>query len=367
MTKNKIVRLLLTRIFILFTISFYGIAFNAQTFFKHADSLRQKFKIPELAYAVVSSDSVLELCVSGTHKINGKGKAQLNDRFRIGSNTKTVTAYIAALLVKQKKIAWDTRFFDVFPELKSQSHPAYHACTLQDLITFRVNILSWTYTYEKPSIHDIKGDKHQQQYAFIAWILRQEPDTARKVPYWSNPSYVAAGMMLEKASGKTYEELVAELGQTLRVSFSFGQPNTIDPRQPWGHNQDLIPEKPALNKKLNWLGPAGNITVSLPDYCKFIQLQLQGLRGQSEIFTAEEFNTFHYGLPGFSYGWQMVKDDTSGLRYSYHKGNPGTFLSKVFICRETNRAFIFFTNVQSNEAEEGISVLFNRLREKYNP
>jgi len=83
-----------------------------------ADSIRVKYKIPELAYAVVSADSVLELQVMGFQKINTKLKAQLNDKFRIGSNTKTITSYIAELLVKQRKIKMETKFFDLYPELK---------------------------------------------------------------------------------------------------------------------------------------------------------------------------------------------------------------------------------------------------------
>lgn len=85
-----------------------------------ADSIRQKYKIPELAYAVISSSKTIELEVLGFHKVNSNFKAQINDKFRIGSNTKTITSYIAALLVKQGKLNYDTKFFDLFPELKKK-------------------------------------------------------------------------------------------------------------------------------------------------------------------------------------------------------------------------------------------------------
>jgi hypothetical protein len=113
------------------------------------------------------------------------------------------------------------------------------------------------------------------------------------------------------------------------------------------------------------LSSAGNINVSLPDYAKFIQLQLKGLLGKSPLFTAEEFNYMHYGLPNFSFGWKCYIDEKTKLKYSYHKGNPGTFLSEIFICKDSNRAFIFFTNVQSEGAENGLTVLFNALNKKY--
>jgi CubicO group peptidase (beta-lactamase class C family) len=336
--------------------------FSAQIKENFADSIRLQYKIPELGYAVISSDSILTIHVSGVQNSKTKQKARLNDRFRIGSNTKTVTAYIAALLVKKGELKYETKFFDLYPELKQQSNPAYWNMTLQDLLTLRAHLQSWTYTNTRPTAREITGNEQQQRYAFIAWILRQPPDTVDKTIYWSNPAYVIAGLMMEKASGKSYELLVKEFGQSMNIDFQFGQPNCIGNDQPWGHNANLEPEKPAANDKLNWLSSAGNINVSLPDYAKFIQMQLRGLQGRSELFTAEEFDKMHYGLPAFSYGWLTYTDEETHLKYSYHIGNPGTFLSKVYICKETDRAYVFFANVQSEEAEQGMTVLFNELK-----
>lgn len=349
-------------------VSFFIYLFaTGQNYAKFADSIRIKYKMPELAYAVISSDSIIELHVLGFHKKDAKDKAGINDRFRLGSNTKTITSYIAANLVKQGEIKYDTKFFDLYPELKLKSNPVYYDLTLKDLLTFRARLLSWTYTFDKPTEKEIKGSEQQQRYGFIAWALQQPPqDTANKVIYWSNPAYVAAGLMLEKATGKDYEKLVDELGKESDINFSFGQPNASSINEPWGHNQDLAPEKPGNSYKLNWLSSAGNINVSLPDYTKFIKMQLQGLHGRSKIFTEEEFNEMHYGLPEFSYGWQVYIDEKTNLKYSYHKGNPGAFLSQVFICKASDRAYVFMTNVQSKEAEAGLSVLFEELKNNRN-
>lgn len=83
---------------------------NAQTAFSFADSIRKLYQIPELGYAVVSSQNILELNVLGVKKVNTNIAAQVDDKFRIGSNTKAITGFIAAQLVKQQKISWDTKF-----------------------------------------------------------------------------------------------------------------------------------------------------------------------------------------------------------------------------------------------------------------
>lgn len=330
-----------------------------------ADSIRINYKIPELAYAVVSSDTILEIQALGYQRINTTFKAHLSDKFRLGSITKTITSYLATTLVKEEKIKWDTKFFDLYPELKAKSNPATYNFTLKDLITFRAQINTWSYGNDTPTQNEINGNNQQQRYEFIIWFLQQNPAVEKQDIYWSNPGYVAAGLMLEKATGKTYENLVKDLGKSLNIGFEFGQPNVKDSKQPWGHDENLKPEEPALNYKLNWLSSAGNINVSLPDYCKFIQMQLQGLKGESKKLSAKEFYTMHYGLPEFSYGWNSEINEKSKLKYSFHNGNPGTFLTKVYLCESINKAFIIFANVQAEEADKGLMLLLEKLQNKY--
>jgi hypothetical protein len=94
-------------------------------------------------------------------------------------------------------------------------------------------------------------------------------------------------------------------------------------------------------------------------------MQLQGLLGKSKVFTKEEFEFMHYGLPEFSFGWNSEINEKSKLKYSFHNGNPGTFLSKVYICKTINKAFLLFANVQSEEADKGLLILLEELQNKY--
>jgi len=353
----------ITKLTILFSVFISSTCFGQTSQF--ADSIRIAYDIPELNYAVVSSSNIIEIQALGFKQYNSTYQAALTDKFRIGSNTKTVTSYMAFLLVKKGVLKWETKFFDLYPELKTQSNSAYYNLTLQDLLTFRAHLMNWTYTYEEPAQTIIKGNEKQQRYEFVAWILQQKPRGRQRNYYFSNPSYVAVGLMLEKATGKDYKTLVYELGDSLDIDFGFGQPNFYDTNQTWGHSEDLEPEGPAENYKLNWLSSAGNLNVTLPDYAKFIQLQLQGLSGKSNLLTADEFYTMHFGLQDFAFGWNWYVDEQSQVKYSWHTGNPGTFFTKVFICKETDRAYIFFANVGSEKVENGITILFEELKRKY--
>jgi len=346
-----------TRVFILL---FHLTKLNAQPHAAFADSLRKANHIPEIVYAHISSSNIYEIKALGTTKINSTHSASLTDKFRIGSNTKSVTAFIAALLVKEGKLQWNTKFFDLFPELKSTSDPAHEALTLVNLLSMRTHLYAYSYYYDKPEQTDFSGDEYQQRYQFLAWCLKQPAVSDTNSIHFSNLGYVMAGFMLEKVTGQTYKQLVEELGKKLDIHFYFGQPNSTDSLQPWGHNKDLTPEPPGDNYKLNWLLAAGNISVNLPDYVKFVQLQLKGLNGKSDLLSTGEYNYIHFGLPQVSLGWFWSIDE-QGRHWSTHTGNPGSFLTQVTFCKEKDLAVLIFMNAQTPASESAMELLTNEL------
>lgn len=337
---------------------------HGQSIKAYADSVRRQYHIPELAFAVVSADTVLAMENLGVRKVGTDLAASAADRFRIGSNTKAVTGMVAALLVKEHKITWNTRFFDLFPELKKQSNKAYYGLTLVDLLSFRGNVMKWTYTNATPVSGQFHGDYNAQRQQFAAWVLQQQPNNPGSGLNFSNPGYLLAGLMLERASGSTYKELVQDLSRRTGISFGFGNPNATDSLQTWGHGNGFIPEPRTDNYKLEWLLAAGNINITLPDYAKFIQLQLQGLQGRSALLGKEEIQFLHYGRKDFSIGWFADTTD-DGRRYSWSEGNPGTFLSKAYIYNDHNVAFIILANAQNDSTTEGMNVLFEELKRRW--
>jgi CubicO group peptidase (beta-lactamase class C family) len=290
-------------------------------------------QIPESGYAVISADSVYELEVSGVQRINTIYPAHINDRFHIGSNTKAVTAYIASRLVRQGTLQWDTHFFSLFPALKKQSRKVYHDITLGELLTFRGKLPGYTYTYATPTNATIKD-----RYELAAYFLRQAPMAPVNGLTPSNADYVLAGLMLEKASGKSYKDLVRALG----FNFDFDYPNLHDTLQPWGHDVDMNPVPPGEQYKMNWLLSAGNLNISLPDYIRFIQVMMK----EEELL---------FGKPGFAYGW------FNDGHIAWNEGNAGAFITQVRIDRDKKRAYIIFTNAASEKTHEAVNKLMMKL------
>ncbi|GAB2847351.1 serine hydrolase domain-containing protein [Hymenobacter ruber] len=331
----------------------------------YADSVRQAYHIPELAYAVVSADSVLEMQTLGVQRVNTDFQARPTDRFHIGSNTKAITAFLAAVLVEQGKITWDTPFLDLFPELKPTSRACYRRITLQNLLTFRGKLPAYTYTFEQPTQAQITGDNASQRLLLAKYFLAQPPMKAQNGLTPSNADYILAGLMLEKASGKSYKELVTSCGKAYGIDFGFDYPNLVNPLQPWGHNPDGLPLPPADNYKLNWLLSAGNINVALIDYLKFIKLQLKGLKGEAAILPPATFEKLLFGMPVFSFGWFNKTDADTHHHVAYNEGNAGAFTTQVQLIKEADRAFILFTNSATSETAAGMAILQTYLQAKY--
>ena len=337
-----------------------------------ADSIRIKYNIPEIGYVVVSSDSILEMKTLGFKRAGTTIEAEPNDRFHLGSNTKAITGLIGAILVKQNKIDWNTKFFDLYPELKSSSNPAFYDITLVDLFEHRARILPFTDGVEFPNPQEtkFKGSASDQRKQFVEWVLTLDTvKTEEKISY-SNAGYSITATMLEKASGKTWEDLVLDLGEKLGVDFGFSWPNNCDSSQPWGHwyeDNKLIPTPPHDSYQLCWVEPAGDINMSISDYAKFIQYQLLGLHGRSLLLSKEEFEFIHYGVPesdhySVGWGWAINKE---GHHVSAHNGSAETFYCYAYIINEIDRAYVVFANCGSDQADAGVRKLLSFLIKKF--
>ncbi|RAJ81993.1 CubicO group peptidase (beta-lactamase class C family) [Chitinophaga dinghuensis] len=336
----------------------------AQRHSNFADSIRQHYNIPELAYAVVCDTGVMETQIFGTKKINSHLPAAPSDRFRIGSNTKAITSLLIAQQIQAGRLTWNTPFFAIFPELKAKSKPCYYDMTVADLLSFRNPLMPYSYGNEEPRKNQFPGTPSQQRMQFAAWLLQQPPNTSTGELKYSNAGYVLAGALLEKISGHTYEELLQNLNTSLSIHLQTGSPNEKDSTQTWGHNDHLQPEASAENYKLNWLMAAGNVNTNLSDYTILLSQQLKAFKGASPLLDSATVNFLHFGRHTFAMGW-FWEVNKQGHQVSSNTGNPGTFITRVVMIPAVNRAYVVFTNYQEDKVYEGVNALITRLQSYY--
>ena len=345
------------------------------------DSMRIAFNFPAVAYGVIRNDSILVANAVGYRDIESKVPVNLSDYFHIGSCTKSFTAFLAGKLVEEGLLTWETRFFDLFPELLDSSDPAYHDMMLKQLLAHRARINSFKEDREVSSIiaryrQEIPENTNlvDRRYYCVAHILTyepQNPDLPRSQLY-SNAGYMAAGLMLEKVSNKTWEELIMEMSDELGLGIHIGWPVEFDPEQPRGHvnpqrwllesEKDLVPI-PEESMYYDWVKefgllttPSGNISITVQGLLEYARLHLSGLQGNDNFLHSDTYQAIFNSYPEYSLGW-WVEGKGENKHYS-HRGSNGAFYGFVSINPQTNGGIVVMINTHE---EPGLTDIIQLL------
>lgn len=334
---------------------------------QYADSIRKNYNIPELSYAVIDSKKVLEIAALGKHSVDLIDTATLNDRFHIGSNTKAMTAFIIAKYVEIGKLNWATKFFDLYSEWKGTSKKEYALISLQDLLSHKAGVHPFQ-REDDPKIPDFKGTNPEKRKQFGQFVLTLEPvKLDEQNPFiYSNAGYTLATLMLEKVTGKSWEQLVEKVfNNDLKLNVKFSWPENQKRKDTWGHITDgkLKPVPSTFDYHLDFTEPAGDLNIKLKDYIKFIQLNLQGLKGHDNYLKAKTYAHIHKGVENYSLGWFNVYESNKEL--STHSGTAGTYYTLVHIDRLKYKAYIIFTNSFNDDTQKGVRQLMRKLKENY--
>ena len=347
------------------------------------DSLRVKYNIPAIAYGVIRNDSVVVENAIGYRNIETNEKVQITDLFHIGSNTKSFTAFLAGRLVDDGRISWNTKFFDLYPEMKAGSNPAYFAITLEQLLSHRARIIQFKNESEVYPIVDYEKNLNknlslpEKRIQFIKQVLKYEP-----IPIldfhddrYSNAGYIAAAIMLEKVTGKYWEDLISEVSVKLNFNLHIGWPDEPDPHQPQGHidpakwvfdsDKNLIPI-PDILKKYHYFNqyvllcsPAGNTSINVAGFLRFLKLNIEGLNGKDNYLKSETYKHIIASYPDYSLGWAA---ELFGHTYYHHRGSAGTFNSIAIIIPEHNMGIVIMINTYDGEGINEIAkLLINKL------
>ena len=341
------------------------------------EAVRLKHEFPALAAAVVVDGKLVTANAVGFRKRGGPEAVTVNDKFHLGSVTKSMTSTIAAMLVEQGKIEWTTTIGDSFDDHGAEIHADYRDVTLEQLLAHRGGAPGnaprdlWSQAWRA------SGPPHKQRMEFVKGLLARKPETkpGTKKAY-SNQGYAIAGVMLENATGEAWEDLMRSmLFEPLGMSTAgFGAPATVgEVDQPWGHSKKPltgitpVPPGPRADNPPA-IGPAGTVHCSLPDLAKYVMFHLSGEQGTSELLRAESFKKLHTSAGDeYALGWSVLERPWAGGRALMHNGSNTMFYVVVWMAPDRNSAVIVATNAGgSNVSFYGCDeVAGNLIREHF--
>jgi len=313
---------------------------------------------PALTAMFVHDGVVLEQATYGVRSIDLPEETTEEDLWHIGSLTKSITSTLAAVMVEQEQISWETTLQEVFPELVGDMRGEYLEVTLEQLLSHTAGIMTSSGELAS-SIAGQGGELVAQRYQFTQEALRRNQANEKGVYAYTNAGYIVAGAVLERVAGQDWEALIMQyVFQPLNMTTAgFGPPGTQGLNdQPTGHYVDggewrslPVGDENADNPPI--YGPAGTVHASLVDITGYLIAHLAGARGEhvEGFLTDSSFGKLHTPAANTesSLGWN-VTDGVIG-----HYGSNDRWLAQIAIIPEQNFAVFIATNAADADSDDG--------------
>jgi len=341
----------------------------------------RKHDVPAMSAAVVKSKGLVQSQCYGVRKRGTSDSVELTDRFPIGSNTKSMTATLAAVLVDAGKIEWETTIGDVWPKATDKDlHPKLRKVTLDQLLSHQGGV--------QGNISDLSGEawgKHFEEKlsptlerkAMLKLALSKAPSQPPGTFVYSNLGYAIASAMLEARAGESYESLmkkhVFEPLEMRSADFrSMQSAKQLRPPILWGHQ--AANGKPVDPRTMGAENPtvyaaAGTVHLSIEDYAKYARWQLARkpapvLRSQSTFDHLHKPQT-DYTIPGAKYGCGWICVDTPYGPALNHAGSNTNSFALIWVLPEADFAAIVCTNTGEKQAFPACDEMISHLMSTY--
>lgn len=319
----------------------------------------------------------LRVGAAGVNRKGASGVALRGDEsFQLASLGKAMTAALAAAMVEQGLLRWNSRPAELMPELAATQRPEYAAITLQDLLDHKGGLLSLDQADDIEGLQQylaefagpLPQDERGRRRLLGTWMLAQP---ARARPgfdfLYSNAGYTLAGAMLEAASGKTFETLIDEhLARPLILQFQWTRPT--EARQPIGHSGNSAATltvtadyPPDLRPWFDAIKPAGNASMPVASYGSWLRWHQLALQGQSTPLARSYVSRLRQLVPGqYALGWQGSAGQ--GQPLLTHSGADEGFMGLALLTQNGDRALFGLSNTLGT-SDDGKSWVLDALNE----
>jgi CubicO group peptidase (beta-lactamase class C family) len=365
--------------FITLALSFLAAAAAPSSLNPLLNQLLATNQLPALGAVVVRSNAVIAIGAAGLRRADGPERVTVNDKWHIGSCTKSMTATLAAMLIEDGKFRWDTSLAEAFPQLAPKFQPGWSGVTLLQLLAHRGGAPHtldadglWGRLWKRAAQPPLE----QRTYAVGELLTKHAPIHAAGGKFeYSNAGYMLVGHALELRLGSPWETLLRErvftpLGMT---NSGFGMPAALGQAdQPWGHtrrNGKLVPVKPGLSAdNPAAIGPGGTVHCSLEDFAKYAAFHLRGHRAGDSLLPREGFRKLHtrFAADGdYALGWSVLKRGWGGGDVLTHNGSNTMNFAVMWLAPERDFAVVVCTNYGGDDAARLVDQVVGKLIQQF--
>ncbi|WP_428995338.1 serine hydrolase [Lysobacter enzymogenes] len=350
-----------------------------QDFDAYVDAVRKQFDVPGIAVAIVKDGQVVLERGYGLRELGKPEPVDAHTLFAIASNTKAFTAASLSMLADEGKLSLDDRVVDHLPWFRMSDAYVTQEMRLRDLLAHRSglglgagDLLYWPGTdYSNEDVarrlaHVPLSGSFRGQYAY------------------DNILYGVAQLVVEKASGRSYREFLAQ-----RIFKPLGMDETR-------YNADALRAGDAVASghakadfkdlqvapRMTWsnVAGAGGLYSSVHDMSKWMRAQLDGgvyaREGDKELrlFSAKrqremwsvvtpmpiaepsvpELAPAKPNFAGYGEGWQLT--DYRGEKLVWHTGGWPGMVSRVTLVPSRKLGVVVLTNAELGGAFQAVTM-----------
>jgi CubicO group peptidase (beta-lactamase class C family) len=352
---------------------------TAQISEKEVDELVQNtmktFNVPGIAVGIIKDGKLVLAKGYGVSNIKTNQKVDANTLFGIASNSKAFTTAALAILVDEGKINWDDKVIQYLPDFKMYNEYVTKEFTIRDLLTHRSglglgagDLMIW------PDGHDFTPKDIVNNIQYL------KPVSGFRTKYdYDNLLYVIAGEVIEKVSGKSWNDFVEErLMKPMEMNNSASSwsrlkdtTNVIVPHVPTNGKLEIIPRY--TNSIFD---AAAGLYTSVNDLSHWLITQMNdGNYNGKQLFSKEQHdemwtsqtilpvrNAFPYttNFRTYGLGWQLT--DYNGHLQVSHTGGLDGIVTQTIMFPKEKLGIIVLTNQQSGTA---FTVISNTIKDSY--
>jgi CubicO group peptidase (beta-lactamase class C family) len=341
-----------------------------------AASMRTETRLPAVGLLVQKDGVIVAELATGLRAVGHPATVTTQDRWHIGSCTKAFTATMIARLVDQDVLSFEDTLAESLPRLAGDMDPAYRSVTILQLLSHTAGLPPVTDDAEVPDFMAAIGSAQgvQAQRAAIARAYLGRPPASKVGEFkYSNLGYIVAGAIAEARTGKSWEDLIREqvfapLGITQAGFGAPGRAGAID--EPLGHRGEagrrvaLDPGDPESDNPPA-LGPAGTINITLRDWLRFAQDQLDGAHGRGRLLEPATYRRLQTPVVGhYALGWGVKLGPDGVPLVLTHNGSNGYWFADIRILTDENVIVLIAANAFDEAVEQRTIDLDKALRER---
>ena len=286
---------------------------------------------------IAKEGNVLYTRSIGYGKIDGSEKKPLTvtSRFRIGSITKMFTAAMILQLVEEGKLKMTTTLDTFYPQI-----PNAGKITIAQILSHRSGIHD---SILDPKLRPASSSSAVTKEELLAILAKGSPDFEPDTKHrYSNSGYLLLGLILEKLTGKSYEDVLRErITSRLGLKDTYMATGSIDVNKNealtymnLGDNWKQVPEThPGI------LFSAGAIVSTPTDLTKFIQALFDG-----KLISQESLNQMKTMKDGEGLG--MESFTFAGKTFYGHTGGADNYGAWVAYLPDEKLAIAYTTNAK---------------------